>query len=59
MISVNKLLQSEKAMVYSFIALLFLAMPALATHVAVLETTAAKGVVTFEEKQYLTDVLRS
>ena len=32
---------------------------ALATHVAVLETTAGSGVVTLEEKQYLTDVLRS
>ena len=36
-----------------------LAIPALATHVAVLETTAASGVITLEEKQYLTDVLRS
>ena len=34
-------------------------LPAWATHVAVLETTAAKGVITLEEKQYLTDVLRS
>lgn len=40
-------------------AFLFLAFPALATHVAVLETTAAKDVITLEEKQYLTDVLRS
>ena len=36
-----------------------LVFPALATHVAVLETTAAKDVLTLEEKQYLTDVLRS
>lgn len=43
----------------SIVAFLFLAFPALATHVAVLETTAAKGVITLEEKQYLTDVLRS
>ena len=41
------------------VALLCLALPAFATHVAVLETTAAKGVLTLEEKQYLTDVLRS
>lgn len=59
MISMNKLMQSEKAMVCTLVALLFFAVPALATHVAVLETTAAKDVVTFEEKQYLTDVLRS
>ena len=52
-------MQSEKAMVCTLVALLFFAVPALATHVAVLETTAAKDVVTFEEKQYLTDVLRS
>ena len=39
--------------------LILLAVPALATHVAVLETTAPKGVITLEEKQYLTDVLRS
>ena len=38
---------------------LFLAFPASATHVAVLETTSAKDVLTLEEKQYLTDVLRS
>ena len=38
---------------------LFGAIPAFATHVAVLETTAPKEVLTFEEKQYLTDVLRS
>lgn len=43
----------------STVAFLFLALPALATHVAVLETTAAKDVITLEEKQYLTDVLRS
>ena len=41
------------------VALLFIALPAFATHVAVLETTSAKGVITLEEKQYLTDVLRS
>lgn len=43
------------------LALCFLALslPAFATHVAVLETTAAKEVITLEEKQYLTDVLRS
>ena len=35
------------------------AVPALATHVAVLETTAESGVLTLGEKQYLTDVLRS
>ena len=40
-------------------AFLVCAIPALATHVAVLETTAASGVITLEEKQYLTDVLRS
>ena len=40
-------------------SLLVLVFPALATHVAVLETTAASGVITLEEKQYLTDVLRS
>ena len=34
-------------------------MPALATHVAVLETTAESNVLTLGEKQYLTDVLRS
>ncbi len=43
----------------STVAFLFLALPAFATYVAVLETTAAKGVITLEEKQYLTDVLRS
>ena len=43
----------------SSVAFLFLALPAFATYVAVLETTAAKGVITLEEKQYLTDVLRS
>ena len=43
----------------STVAFLFLALPVLATHVAVLETTAAKDVITLEEKQYLTDVLRS
>ncbi len=50
-------------MVHSFshilVAFLFLALPVFATHVAVLETTAAKGVITLEEKQYITDVLRS
>ena len=35
------------------------AIPALATHVAVLETMAPKDVLSLEEKQYLTDVLRS
>ena len=39
--------------------ILCLAFPAFATHVAVLETTAPKEVLTLEEKQYLTDVLRS
>ena len=39
--------------------MLLVAIPAFATHVAVLETTAAKDVITLEEKQYLTDVLRS
>ena len=39
--------------------LAFLALPAFATHVAVLETTAAKDALSLEEKQYLTDVLRS
>ena len=39
--------------------LLLGASPAFATHVAVLETTAPKEVLTLEEKQYLTDVLRS
>lgn len=43
----------------SLLAIAALAIPALATHVAVLETTAASGVITLEEKQYLTDVLRS
>ena len=33
--------------------------PSLATHVAVLETIAGKDVLSLEEKQYLTDVLRS
>ena len=42
-----------------FAVVLFLAFPAFATHVAVLETTAASGVLKLEEKQYLTDVLRS
>ena len=37
----------------------FFAIPVFATHVAVLETVAANKVITFEEKQYLTDVLRS
>ena len=31
----------------------------LATHVAVLETVATKDIITLQEKQYLTDVLRS
>ncbi len=35
------------------------ALPAFSTHVAILETTAAKDVITLEEKPYLTDVLRS
>ena len=39
--------------------LAILALPAFATHVAVLETTSPKDVLTLEEKQYLTDVLRS
>lgn len=39
--------------------LAILALPAFATHVAVLETTAAKDALSLEEKQYLTDVLRS
>ena len=38
---------------------LLLAIPSLATHVAVLETIAGKDVLSLEEKQYLTDVLRS
>ena len=42
-----------------FACLLLFAYPAFAAYVAVLETIAAKNVVTFEEKQYLTDVLRS
>lgn len=37
----------------------FLMAPVLATHVAVLETIAGKDVLSLEEKQYLTDVLRS
>ena len=36
-----------------------LAIPASATYVAVLETMAPKDVLSLEEKQYLTDVLRS
>ena len=40
-------------LVFCFPALLF------ATHVAVLETISAKEVLSLEEKQYLTDVLRS
>ena len=39
--------------------LAILALPAFATHVAVLETIAAKDALSLEEKQYLTDVLRS
>ena len=42
-----------------FALLLLFTIPVFATHVAVLETVAAKNIVTFEEKQYLTDVLRS
>ena len=42
-----------------FALLFFLVIPVFATHVAVLETIAPKEVLTFEEKQYLTDVLRS
>ena len=45
--------------VKNIIVVLLFASASFATHVAVLETTAAKGVVTLEEKQYLTDVLRS
>lgn len=41
------------------IVFLLSVIPAFATHVAVLETTSAKDVVTLEDKQYLTDVLRS
>ena len=40
-------------LVFCFPALLF------ATHVAVLETISAKDALSLEEKQYLTDVLRS
>lgn len=43
--------------VFFLLALSFLS--AFATHVAVLETTGAQDIVTFSEKQYLTDVLRS
>jgi len=39
--------------------LLLSALPALATHVAVLETIAGKDILKLEEKQYITDVLRS
>ena len=39
--------------------LLLSALPALATHVAVLETIAGKDMLKLEEKQYITDVLRS
>ena len=42
-----------------FALLFFLVIPVFATHVAVLETIAPKEVLSFEEKQYLTDVLRS
>ena len=45
-------------LIFVAVFLLF-ALPAFSTHVAILETTAAKDVITFEEKQYLTDVLRS
>ena len=41
------------------LVLLLSAFPALAAHVAVLETMAAKDVLKLEEKQYITDVLRS
>ncbi len=44
---------------FFIISMLLLVLPAFATHVAVLETTAASGVLKLEEKQYLTDVLRS
>lgn len=45
---------------YAFLlALIAMALPVWATHVAVLETTAGSGVITLEEKQYLTDVFRS
>ena len=39
--------------------ILWFALPACATFVAVLETMSASGVITREEKMYLTDVLRS
>lgn len=42
-----------------FLLLALLVAPALATHVAVLETVSGSDVVTLGEKQYLTDVLRS
>ena len=42
-----------------FAWLLLFAYPALAAYVAVLETISGSGVVTHEEKLYLTDVLRS
>lgn len=46
--------------IYKLLSFLFLsAIPALATHVAVLETIADKDVLAIQEKQYLTDVLRS
>ena len=41
------------------VVVILFALSAFATHVAILETTAGEGVVTLEEKQYLTDVLRS
>ena len=44
---------------FIFLLLALLVAPALATHVAVLETVSGSDVVTLGEKQYLTDVLRS
>ena len=48
-----------KIMKKLLLSFMLLAIPALATHVAVLETIAGKDVLSLEEKQYLTDVLRS
>lgn len=46
--------------IYKLLSFLLLsAIPALATHVAVLETIADKDILAIQEKQYLTDVLRS
>lgn len=42
-----------------FALVLFFVFPTLAAHVAVLETVSAANIITLEEKQYLTDVLRS